>query len=154
MTIGTRISKLRKKKGYTQEYIADRLGVSRQAVSKWEQDNTAPDTKNLIALSELLDVPLEYIVTGEQSSYGVTNEQIAKTMHLIGTILFCVSALIGVIGLISGVYTDMVFLGNLGIWFLWYGKSPVAIGLVISSGISFLLSLVCHVIGLIQRKEK
>ena len=154
MTIGKRISQLRKKKGYTQEYIADQLGVSRQAVSKWEQDQTSPDTKNLIALSELLEVPIEYIATGKQSNQGAINEQITKTMHIIGIILLCVSALLSAVGIFSGEYTDMVFVGNVGIWFLWYGKSPIAIGLVISSGISFLLSLVCHIIGFIQRKEK
>ena len=52
MTIGNRIAELRKAKGFTQEYVADQLGVSRQAVSKWEQDQTSPDTKNLIALAE------------------------------------------------------------------------------------------------------
>lgn len=65
MTIGNRICQLRKSKGYTQEYVADQLGVSRQAVSKWEQDQTSPDTKNLIALAQLLDTSVEYIATGK-----------------------------------------------------------------------------------------
>lgn len=65
MTIGTRISELRKAKGYTQEYVAEQLGVSRQAVSKWEQDQTSPDTGNLIALAKLLDSSVEYIAVGK-----------------------------------------------------------------------------------------
>lgn len=64
MTIGKRISELRKAKGYSQEYIAEQLGVSRQAVSKWEQDQTCPDTKNLIALAKLLETTVEYIAVG------------------------------------------------------------------------------------------
>lgn len=64
MTIGTRICELRKAKGFTQEYIAAQLGISRQAVSKWEQDLTSPDTKNLIILAELLGTSIEYIATG------------------------------------------------------------------------------------------
>lgn len=64
MTIGNRISELRKAKGYTQEYVAEQLGVSRQAVSKWEQNQTSPDTKNLIALSSLLGVSIEFLAMG------------------------------------------------------------------------------------------
>ncbi len=64
MTIGKRISELRKAKGYTQEYVAEQLGVSRQAVSKWEKDLTSPDTKNLIALSKLFGATVEYIAVG------------------------------------------------------------------------------------------
>ncbi len=68
MTIGNRICSLRKQKGFTQEYIADRLNVTRQAVSKWEQDQTSPDTWNLIELAKLLDTTVEYITLGEQET--------------------------------------------------------------------------------------
>ena len=67
MTIGNRIAELRKAKGFTQEYVADQLGVSRQAVSKWEQDQTSPDTKNLIALAELLDTDIGFLAMGTAS---------------------------------------------------------------------------------------
>ena len=65
MTIGQRICELRKERGYSQEYVAERLDVSRQAVSKWETDLSAPDTYNLIALAALLGVSVEYIATGK-----------------------------------------------------------------------------------------
>lgn len=67
MTIGQRISKLRKDYSFSQEYVAEKLGISRQAVSKWENDTTAPDTYNLIALAELFNVSVEYIAVGKQS---------------------------------------------------------------------------------------
>jgi HTH-type transcriptional regulator/antitoxin HipB len=54
MSIGQRISERRRQLGYSQEYVAENMNVSRQAVSKWEQDLSAPDTYNLIALAELL----------------------------------------------------------------------------------------------------
>ena len=66
MTIGSRINALRKEKGYTQEYIAEQLHVTRQAVSKWEQDQTSPDTWNLIELAKLLDSSVEYITLGKR----------------------------------------------------------------------------------------
>ena len=92
MSIGQRISELRKQKGFSQEYVAERLDVSRQAVSKWETDISAPDTYNLIALAELFEVSVEYIATGKgynQASGGLkkavslmTNQERAGFMLL------------------------------------------------------------------------
>lgn len=64
MTIGKRISNLRKERGFTQEYVADKLNVSRQAVSKWEQDLTCPDSWNLIELAKLFETSVEYLTIG------------------------------------------------------------------------------------------
>lgn len=66
MTIGQRIAELRKERGYSQEYVAEKLDVTRQAVSKWECDASAPDTYNLIALAELFGVSVEYIAVGKK----------------------------------------------------------------------------------------
>ena len=49
----------REEKGYTQEFVAESLGVSRQAVSKWEKGTTEPSTSNLFALAKLFDMPIE-----------------------------------------------------------------------------------------------
>ncbi len=68
MTIGERISELRRAASLSQEYVAEKLGVSRQAVSKWETDASSPDTYNLIALAELFGVSVEYLATGKTSS--------------------------------------------------------------------------------------
>ena len=56
MTVGQRIAKCRKQKNLSQEYIAEQLDVSRQAVSKWENDLTEPDTGNLIQLAKVFGV--------------------------------------------------------------------------------------------------
>ena len=65
MTIGNRIHKLRTERKYSQEYLAEHMVVSRQAVSKWEKDLSSPDTKNLIRLAELFEVSVEYLATGK-----------------------------------------------------------------------------------------
>lgn len=65
MTLGNRISRLRREQKYSQEFIAESLGVSRQAVSKWENDLSSPDMENLIALAKLLEVDVEYLATGQ-----------------------------------------------------------------------------------------
>lgn len=75
MTIGSRIAKCRKEKNLSQEYIAEMLEVSRQAVSKWECDITEPDTGNLIALSNLLGVSVEYLAKGETAEKAVLVEK-------------------------------------------------------------------------------
>lgn len=62
MTLGDKLSKLRKENNYTQEQLADFLGVSRQAVSKWESDTTYPETDKLIRLSELFGCSLDYLL--------------------------------------------------------------------------------------------
>lgn len=82
MTIGNRISQLRKAKGFTQEYIAEQLDVSRQAVSKWEQDQTTPDTGNLIALAQLLDTSIEYIAIGKEKD-NPPNQALMKQRELL-----------------------------------------------------------------------
>ena len=64
MSVGERIIDLRKARDLSQGQLATLMGVSRQAISKWENDQTTPDTLNLIRLSEVLDSDIEYIATG------------------------------------------------------------------------------------------
>lgn len=59
MTLGERIGAARKRRGLSQAQVAERLDVSRQAVSKWETDTSRPDMENLLHLAELFDMPLE-----------------------------------------------------------------------------------------------
>lgn len=58
-SLGQVIRAHREQKGYTQEYMAEQLGVSRQAVSKWENGTTEPSTSNLFALAKLFEMPVE-----------------------------------------------------------------------------------------------
>ena len=64
MNIGERITALRKEKNISQTELASRLGVSRQAVSKWEQGSSSPDTNKLIQLAEVFDTEVEFLATG------------------------------------------------------------------------------------------
>ncbi len=69
MSIGERIVQLRNDASLSQGKLADALGVSRQAVSKWENDLSSPDTINLIRLAEVLNSEVEYIATGRKPVY-------------------------------------------------------------------------------------
>ena len=66
MTIGKRIALLRKEKGLTQEELATHMGVSPQAVSKWENDQTCPDISALPKLARLLGVSVDELLEGKQ----------------------------------------------------------------------------------------
>ena len=67
MTIKTadRLAELRKARGLSQEELAEQLGVTRQAVSKWERAESAPDTDNLIELAKIYGVTLDELINGE-----------------------------------------------------------------------------------------
>ena len=62
MTLGEKLSKLRKEYNYTQEQFADILGVSRQSISKWESDIAYPETDKLIELGKLFDCSMDYLL--------------------------------------------------------------------------------------------
>ena len=70
MTTGQKIQALRKQRGLTQEQLAQRLGVSRQAVSRWELDESLPETANLLPLGEVLGVSLDTLLDPAQGLEG------------------------------------------------------------------------------------
>lgn len=65
MTIGTKLRDARTKCDFTQEKVAEELGVSRQTLSNWENDKTYPDILNLIKLSDLYRLTLDELVKGD-----------------------------------------------------------------------------------------
>lgn len=69
MSVGERITALRKERSLSQGQLAEALEVSRQAVSKWENDLSSPDTIKLIKLAEVLDTEVEYLATGRKPVY-------------------------------------------------------------------------------------
>lgn len=66
--VGKQIEELRKNKGMTQADLGERLGVSFQAVSKWERGETLPDTAILVPLSEVLETTVDFILTGGEKA--------------------------------------------------------------------------------------
>ena len=74
--IADRLVKLRKKYGYSQEELADKLGLSRQAVSKWERAEASPDTDNLICLAKLYGVSLDELLATDEDIETIVEEQV------------------------------------------------------------------------------
>ncbi len=69
MSIGERISDLRREKKLSQGQLAEALDVSRQAISKWENDQSSPDTLHLVKLADVLDTEVAYLATGVKPVY-------------------------------------------------------------------------------------
>lgn len=79
MRFEEKIVELRKAKGLSQEELAEQLGVSRQAVSRWELGQTLPDITNLVQLCELFGVSADYLVRDEEQT-SAKSDQSAKTI--------------------------------------------------------------------------
>lgn len=62
MTFGEKLQGLRQKAGMSQDALAEKLNVSRQAVSRWERDETMPETEKVIALADLFGVTTDYLL--------------------------------------------------------------------------------------------
>ena len=86
MTTGEKIARLRKENNYTQEQLAQLLGVSRQSISKYESDIAYPETEKLIRLGEIFDCSLDYLLKEdieEKDRTGFQTQSIAssETVH-------------------------------------------------------------------------
>ena len=71
MIFSEKLQILRKNKGYTQEALAEKLGVSRQAVAKWESGQIYPDISNLIQISDLMSVSVDYLVKDQDCAVSI-----------------------------------------------------------------------------------
>ena len=85
MEIGNKILELRKKNNITQEELAEKVGVSRQTISKWELGETAPDLKQSKELSKIFNVSLDELVDNDLKE--IITEKVSNTEKLAGLIL-------------------------------------------------------------------
>lgn len=80
MNVADRIQNLRKTKGISQEQLADAIGVSRQAVSKWEGEQTTPDIDKIILMSEYFDVTTDYLLKGIESTGEIEHKTVGDVI--------------------------------------------------------------------------
>ena len=82
-TFGSKVASLRKEKGMTQLELAQKMGVTDKAVSKWERDLSLPDVSSLPRLAEVLDVSVEELLQAKTArSEGETSAKIASFIDL------------------------------------------------------------------------
>lgn len=128
MSLGSNIKSKRKSLKLSQEYVAEHLGVSRQAVSKWETNQSEPSTDNLIKLADLFDSDMKELVSPEQyveeqkdveARIDGSKKDIKMQMAAVfGRIIM----LVGFLGYI-GAPSNQSDMGSMPLWFsqMWYG---------------------------------
>ncbi len=87
MNIADRIQHLRKSRGISQEELADKIGVSRQAVSKWESEQSIPDIEKIILLSDYFETTTDFLLKGIEPAQETEKKYNAAVFSVIGTIL-------------------------------------------------------------------
>ena len=97
MNLSDRIQYLRKARGISQEGLADQIGVSRQAVSKWESEQSMPDLDKIISMSDYFEVTTDYLLKGVEPVVQKEEEQSIKHRRIASNICYQLS--LGFIGL-------------------------------------------------------
>lgn len=87
MNISDRIQHLRKARGISQEELADKIGVSRQAVSKWESEQSVPDMDKIISLSDFFETTTDYLLKGIEPVKESEKKWSAPVFSVAGTVL-------------------------------------------------------------------
>ena len=103
MNLANRIQVLRKQNGMSQEALAEKLGVTRQAVSKWESEQSVPDMENIIAISDLFEVSTDYLLKGKEQETATGKSELKVDLkHEIPDLIIFVSSILNVIGVVTG----------------------------------------------------
>ena len=114
MNIADRIQNLRKAKGISQEELADKIGVSRQAVSKWESGQSTPDIEKIILLSDYFETTTDYLLKGIESAKETDNKWNARVFSIAGTMLNAIGLVLAII-----------------IWSERHNAYPVGLGIIV-----------------------
>lgn len=97
MNLSDRIQYLRKARGISQEGLADQLGVSRQAVSKWESEQSMPDLDKIISMSDYFEVTTDYLLKGIEPVVQKDEDQSIEHRRIASNICYQLS--LGFVGL-------------------------------------------------------
>lgn len=115
MNISEKIIKLRKTNGWSQEDLAEKLYVSRQAISRWENGTALPDAENVLQISKLFHVTTDYLLNDDyESDRDIPAVQTAaketedlfskkKRLHLISAVCFTISVVCSLIGVVNSI---------------------------------------------------
>jgi len=114
MTFGEKIHHLRKMAGLSQEQLAEKLGVSRQAISRWEM-GTVPDMENAVKISKFFDCSLDYLVKDEVDNPKGKEDQVTTNaqknrIYIFSGVMGAVGALgLLILGILSSVCPAVIY---------------------------------------------
>ena len=130
MNISDRIQALRKSKGISQEQLADAVGVSRQAVSKWESEQASPDLERIVAMADYFDVTTDYLLRGIEPAKEQKRRFDARALCIISTALNTAGLIIGAAlwrmyqNAFAAAFILCVQAAGLVLWLLTKGEKP------------------------------
>ena len=113
MSLGERLYELRKKKGFSQEEVAEKLNVTRQSVSKWETDESKPDFDKIVPICELFEITSNELLTGEVQE--IEPEVIVKDNKKKKAITISASILLYFVAIIWIIMSETTFSMNEGL---------------------------------------
>ena len=143
MRMEEKITMLRKKLGWSQEDLAEKMNVSRQAISRWENGTALPDAQNVLQLSKLFQVTTDYLLNDDYESDGdipvvqkvkqerddlIVNK---KKLHLISAVSFTIASFCSLVGIITSVngkqlgiscFSLVLFVTNAVLQYILYSK--------------------------------
>ena len=122
MNLGENIYRLRTERNLSQGDLADALDVSRQSVSKWENNSAVPELDKLIKMAQIFDITLDELVTGEQKSYAAPPptppapaQEMGKTklssQQILGIVLLVFGGLCLIVFTVVGFFVGLLLLG-------------------------------------------
>lgn len=146
MTTGQKIQALRKQRGLTQEQLAQRLGISRQAVSRWELDESLPETANLLPLRDALGVSIDALLDPAQGPAGPRPREEPSAPAAPASSAPALGALLKRRLWLLLLPVELVVFSALALW--WLGKAPSLALMVLLQGLwlCFILYLLLLVI--------
>ena len=88
MSFGKNINKLRKKAGYSQEELGDKIGVTRQTISKWELEQTSPSLSDINKIAQVFSVKIDDLIKDEKDNNSNTEETVLKKNNKYSKVIF------------------------------------------------------------------
>ena len=134
MTFGEKLYRLRKERSMSQEVLARELGVSRQAISRWELGEVVPDTENVLAMSRLFEVSTDYLLRDECGREEDTpvvrraEQNLRERQMAVGQGFFCRILWLALISLFHQYRLDLAETGLAPVPLVWLLVPALAVG--------------------------
>lgn len=114
-----KLQKLRKDNNLSQEQLAEKIGVSRQAISKWERGEATPDSDNLICLAKIYNISLDELISSKENNNMNEESKKTKLMKIKDYVLVALFFIVTIIYLILGFALSLWHPG----WLLYFYQS-------------------------------
>ena len=137
MTFGEKLQKLRAREGISQDRLAELLDVSRQAVSKWERDETMPEAVKIIRISDYFHVTTDYLLTDAPKEAAAPKAAAPReALWLLGLVPLAFGFW-GLLRMLPGMLTILAMGAREALWMYW--PHLLTYGVLVAAGVALLL---------------